>query len=447
MPRPIVGRMLASWYDACKLCICATVQLCSHKDKSYSHNSDRRGSADRRHSWRRELDQANTFITSMQRFEKYQELARYMGWSPEDLERIRTIKPLVAPHFVDLIDDFYAEIERHPEASSVITGGTEQIARLKEKLRGWLDELLTGPYDFDYVERRWRVGKRHVEIGLSQIYTNAAISRLRRGLQRVLEAAWKDSYSELLACRNALNTLLDLDLAIVEDAYQTEYQRRQAVAERLATIGKVAGGIGHELRNPLSVIKTSIYYLLKADNASEEKRKAHLERIGRQVDVATQVITALNDFARLPQPVLEAVPVQSCLREAIELNPLPRVIEVDWDFPNENLAMYCDPAQLEIVFGNLIRNARDAMPDGGVLSLRACRDQDTAAIVVRDSGNGIPADVLPYIFEPLYTTKAKGIGLGLSISRDIVERHQGTITVTSQPHLGTTVTLRLPAAP
>jgi two-component system sensor kinase FixL len=139
--------------------------------------------------------------------------------------------------------------------------------------------------------------------------------------------------------------------------------------------------------------------------------------------------------------------VEACLREAVELNPLPQAIEVDWDLPAETLAMYCDQAQLQIVFGNLIRNARDAMPEGGVLRLHASRDRDAASIVVRDSGFGIAPDVLPYIFEPLYSTKAKGIGLGLSISRDIIARHNGTIAVSSEPHMGTTVTLRLPAAP
>ena len=92
----------------------------------------------------------------------------------------------------------------------------------------------------------------------------------------------------------SLNKLLDLDLAIIEDAYQTEFQRRQAVAERLATIGKVAGGVAHELRNPLNVVKTSVYYLLNAKNAPPEKIKTHLERIERQVGVADRVITALE---------------------------------------------------------------------------------------------------------------------------------------------------------
>ena len=382
----------------------------------------------------------------MQRFERYQELASYVGWTAEDAQRVVSVKPLLVPHFESLIDDFYAEIELHPDARKVITGGAAQTSRLKEKLHEWLHELLSGQYDREYVQRRWRVGQRHVEIGLNQIYTNAALSRLRRGLQRALEAAWQGTTSELLACRDALNMLLDLDLAIVEDAYQTEYHRRQASIERLAAIGKVAGGIGHELRNPLSVIKTSIYFLLKAENVSDEKRKSHLDRIGRQVDVADHVITALNDFARLPQPNLKEIHVESCLREAVELNPLPPSIRIDWNFPDPQLSLQGDPAQLSIVLGNLIRNARDAMPGGGVLRLQASRDCENAAIVVHDSGGGIPADVLPNIFEPLFTTKARGIGLGLSISHEIVARHQGTITIISEPDVGTLVTLRLPAA-
>src|SRR5438128_2627552 len=152
-------------------------------------------------------------------FRRYQELQQYVGWSAEDAQRVQSVAAALEHHLVPLIDDFYAEIERHPEARKVITGGQAQIERLKGTLRGWLHELLFGPYDREYVARRWRVGWRHVEIGLDQVYTNVALSRLRTGLSQALEECWQGDAQEVMRIRRSLNTLLDLDLAIIEDAY------------------------------------------------------------------------------------------------------------------------------------------------------------------------------------------------------------------------------------
>ncbi|RIK74680.1 MAG: hypothetical protein DCC67_16290 [Planctomycetota bacterium] len=185
-------------------------------------------------------------------FARYQQLQSYVGWTDEDARRVQSLEPLVRPHFAALIDDFYAEIERHPDARRVITGGEEQISRLKQTLHAWLAELFSGRYDRQYVERRWRVGLRHVEIGLDQVYTNAALSRLRSGLLTVIEESRPELCIETLVVRRSLNILMDLDLALIEDAYQTEYRRRQRAADRLAAIGEMAGGIAHELRKPLN---------------------------------------------------------------------------------------------------------------------------------------------------------------------------------------------------
>lgn len=379
-------------------------------------------------------------------FERYQELQRYVGWTDLDAARVKEAGHILGSEFAILIDDFYDEIKQHPAALKVITGGEEQILRLKGSLRKWLEELFSGTYDQAYVGRRWRVGYRHVEIGLDQVFTNAALSRLRRGLLHALEARWQGAPDALPACRVSLNSLIDLDLAIIEDAYQTEYQRRHLAAERLATIGKVAGGIAHELRNPLNVVKTSVYFLLNAKNASPEKKQTHLERIERQVGMADGVITALNDFARLPAPQLLPVEIEPCLHEVLELTHLPAIIQVELSFPTANLILLGDRSQLSIVFSNLIRNARDAMPHGGTLRVGAAQDGGMIAVTIQDSGHGIPREQLAQIFEPLFSTKAKGIGLGLSISRDIVDRHHGKLSVASEPGVGTTFIVHLPAA-
>ena len=380
-------------------------------------------------------------------FRRYQELQQYVGWTDQDAVRVQSVAALLEGRFTPLIDDFYAEIERHPEARKVITGGAAQIERLKGTLRAWLRELMFGPYDRDYVARRWRVGWRHVEIGLDQVFTNVALSRLRKGLIHALEEFWQGDPHAALAIRRSLNTLLDLDLAIIEDAYQTEYLARQQRSERLAAIGQVAGGIAHELRNPLNVVKTSIYYLMNARNATPAKTAEHLQRIERHVVVADGVITALSNFAKLPLPNLQPFALDQCLREVLELNPVPENIDVMIEAPASLPPALGDKDQIRIVFGNLVRNGREAMPQGGRLTMNARHVGEHTEIEVTDTGVGIPQENLARITEPLFSTKARGLGLGLAIVRAILDKNRGSLSVTSTVGRGTAFTVRLLAAP
>ncbi|MBV8316973.1 MAG: hypothetical protein JOZ53_18700 [Planctomycetaceae bacterium] len=379
--------------------------------------------------------------------DRYRELQSYVGWGDEDVRRIVAAAPLLEPHLPALIDDFYAEIERHPETRRVITGGPEQIERLKGTLLGWVRELIGGRYDDDYVDRRWRVGWRHVEIGLDQVYTNVALSRLRTGLSRALHETWQEDGRRLRETVRSLNKLLDLDLAIIEDAYQAEYTSRLQQTERLATLGQVAGGVAHELRNPLNVVKTSVYYLLNARNPTPEKRAEHLKRIERHVELADNAITALSRFAKMPVPNLCPIRLATCVREVLEMNPSHGGVEVEVDIPAGLSPVLADVDQLRIVFGNLIRNAFDAMPSGGRLVIEARQADGAVEVAIRDSGTGIPPESLSRIMEPLYSTKARGLGLGLAIARSILEKNQGSLRVTSQVGHGSTFTVRLTPAP
>ena len=383
-----------------------------------------------------------------QRYRRYQELQQYVGWTDDDARRVRSVAALLEPHFPRLIDDFYAEIERHPDARRVITGGADQIQRLKGTLLGWLRELFAGTYDREYVARRWRFGWRHVEIGLEQVYTNVALSRLRRGLLLALEEHGPQEVAEFTAVRASLNTLLDLDLAIIEDAYAEEYTARLQRTERLATIGQVAGGIAHELRNPLNVVKTSVYYLLNARTPNPAKTAEHLQRIERHVLAADGVITALSDFARMPLPNLRPLSLAECAREVLDITTLPDNIRVTVEVPPGLPRALADAGQLRIVLGNLIRNAREAMPAGGQLTLRAGVPADGhVELAVADTGVGITPENLARVLEPLFSTKARGLGLGLAIAKAILEKNQGTLSVASELGRGSTFTIRLAAAP
>jgi len=168
---------------------------------------------------------------SLEFYERYKDLQAYVGWDDEDAARIKSVAPMVEANMGALIEDFYAEIQRHPEAARVITGGQAQIARLKASLRAWLSESLQGRSDVDYVVRRWNIGLRHAEIGLNPAYTSAAMSRLRNGLVEILSAANLHSATEFRQLVQSFNKLLDLDLAVIQDAYQAEYLRREKLAE------------------------------------------------------------------------------------------------------------------------------------------------------------------------------------------------------------------------
>jgi two-component system, LuxR family, sensor kinase FixL len=163
---------------------------------------------------------------------RYRTMQRYLGWNEDDARQVAALGPLVAPHADSLISDFYAEIRRHPEAMQVITGGSEQMARLSRSLHAWLAELLAGPHDEAYMARRWKVGHRHVEIGLAQRYASLALARLRAGIVQSVEREWQGDVPTLGAAIRSLHKLLDLEHALIQDAYEFEYVRRERQLER-----------------------------------------------------------------------------------------------------------------------------------------------------------------------------------------------------------------------
>src|SRR4029079_17580039 len=195
------------------------------------------------------------------------------------------LRPLAAQDFGWIVDDFYAAIEAHPGARAAITGGDAQITRLKQTLIAWMDTLLLGPHDEAYYERRARIGRVHVRIGLPQGYMFAAMNRIRVHLLDVLRNKVPDP-ERVAVIAKALHQIMDLELAIMLETYREDLVAKNRNAERLATIGQFAASIGHELRNPLGVIESSLYLVrqhLGPEGASEPKVAKHLERIGSEV--------------------------------------------------------------------------------------------------------------------------------------------------------------------
>ncbi|MFZ0283608.1 MAG: ATP-binding protein [Terriglobales bacterium] len=228
--------------------------------------------------------------------------------------------------------------------------------------------------------------------------------------------------------------------------------------EKMASIGKMAAVVAHEVNNPLSGILTYAKLLRKwvgSGQAEREKREEAMECLdliaaeSRRCGELVKNLLVLSRTAPINvQPTdLDAV-INRCLllvRHQLELNAIQLQLQLADDLPR----VPCDPAQMEQVFLALIMNAIDAMPRGGNLWIETRWGKDEAGVKVqiRDDGTGIAPDVLPQIFEPFMTTKenGRGVGLGLAITRGIVEQHNGRIEVASELGRGTTFTVTLPA--
>jgi PAS domain S-box-containing protein len=266
------------------------------------------------------------------------------------------------------------------------------------------------------------------------------------------------SWTDISASKKAEESLRDynlrLEVAVEERTHQLQDTQEQLVRqEKLAVLGQLAGGVGHELRNPLSVINNSVYYLKLVQPDAEEKVRQHLAMIEQEVHTAEKIISDLLDFARIKSVDREPTSVPELVQNVLTRYPVSASIQVTVDLPPHLPQVFADPRQVEQVLGNLVVNACQAMvstssttgvPKGSRLTLTATRKEKMVAIAVQDTGVGIPPENMAKLFEPLFTTKAKGIGLGLAVSRKLAEANEGRIEVESEPGKGSTFTLYLP---
>jgi two-component system, NtrC family, sensor kinase len=227
--------------------------------------------------------------------------------------------------------------------------------------------------------------------------------------------------------------------------------------EKMASVGKMAAVVAHEVNNPLSGILTYAKLLrkwLETGQAGGEKRDEALqclELIANESRRCGELIKNLLSLSRTAPMNLQTSDLHDVIERCLLLvRHQLDLVGIEWqlDMADDMPLVQCDPAQIEQVLLALIMNAIDAMPRGGTLwlSTRFDQDADEFAITVRDDGSGIPQEILPQIFEPFMTTKesGRGVGLGLAISRGIVERHGGRIQVESELGRGTSFTISLP---
>jgi signal transduction histidine kinase len=235
---------------------------------------------------------------------------------------------------------------------------------------------------------------------------------------------------------------------------QRDRLRRIYRAERLAAAGQLAAGVAHEIRNPLTAIRSTVQYVVQ-DYAEGSPKRALLQELLAEVDRIDRTVNGLLSLTRAKEFVPEPVDVLDVLEQSIVLvnaQAQRQGVRTERQHVSQEMRVVGDTSELKQVFLNLLLNALQAMPEGGLL--RSCVEEWRSGmgapsgrwvqIRISDSGVGIPADQIDKIFDPFFTTKREGTGLGLSVCHSIIHRHEGEIDVQSEVGKGTTVSVRLP---
>lgn len=239
----------------------------------------------------------------------------------------------------------------------------------------------------------------------------------------------------------------------LEDEVSSRTQALEALqdklirSERLSAVGEMASGVGHELRNPLNVMRNCIYLLKMSlnGNATPDINET-IQTLDKNIDVSNKIVTDLLDFTRIQKSVPQTTDLNDIIRSALATLSIPDGIIIQQHYAPA-VPLYADGSQVSRVFINILTNGVQAMKDGrGTLTIFTGSENGQARARIEDTGCGIPEESLPRIFEPLFTTKPKGIGLGLAITRQLVEQNQGTIRVESKAGEGTAITVYFPEA-
>lgn len=261
----------------------------------------------------------------------------------------------------------------------------------------------------------------------------------------------KEKNRELEALNEELENRVKERTADLEAANKElrETQEHLIRSERLAAIGQLAGGVGHELRNPLGAIKNAAYYVkgkvAKSELGQKEPRVMQfLDIMDEEINSSTKIINDLLGFSRVGRPSVSPTRIERVIEDALSRTPIPENIGLTKKLDTELPEVEVDPDQIQQVLVNVVTNAVQAMPEGGKLTIGAREKERFLEVEIADTGGGIPEEVMDKIFDPLFTTRAKGIGLGLALCKSIIERHGGYIEVKSEAEKGATFTIQLP---
>lgn len=360
------------------------------------------------------------------------------------LERVRTDLPAIADSYIELVANA-------PDAASNVDT-PEQVTRMRERVVEWLETGLRGPHDHAFYAGRLHVGARHITEAWPQHRTVTFVHVVRMAYHRRIAALYPPA--EAWALLDSVNRLLDLELAFLVRHYQLSHRAslsersREERDERLISLQTLTAGLAHEIRNPLNAAK------LQLELAERRLRRAEVEeRLLTPVELAQAELDRLTirlaDFLTFAQPVrlnpLSHDVVKLIAAVCDEQRPAAEGRGATLRFvpARATLMASVDGPKLTQVAGHLIRNAIEVVQSGGEVVVELTTTDNSIELGVHDSGQGIPAAVQARIFEPFFSTKEGGTGLGMSIVHSLVALHGGAIHLDTGPQ-GTRFGVSLP---
>lgn len=280
------------------------------------------------------------------------------------------------------------------------------------------------------------------EIGLLA----SRFNQMTKGLKQLMD----EKEGVMIELKDLNKKLSSINDELVQRNEQLKDTQEQLIrTEKLAAVGTLASGVSHELRNPLSAIKNAVFLLKRKLSRKvmpdiDEKIIQFLDIMDKEIDRSTRIINDLLGFTRISKPTRIRSDIRIVINEALSRLKIAENIKLSKDLQSDLPMVTIDANQIGQVLINLIENAYQAMTDGGELQISTRKSKVFVEIEIADSGCGIPEKVIKKIFDPLYTTKPKGIGMGLAVCHGIIDKHNGTIEVKSREGKGTNMIVKLP---
>jgi signal transduction histidine kinase len=404
----------------------------------------------------------------------------FLGLTAEDRDALRELRPILEKNAEGFVGAFYRHLLSF-EPTRRLLRDPEVRDRLLEKQRGYLLSLGNPTLDERYIRDRIEIGRAHVRVGLGMRWYLGSYALYLSLLGPMLREAYDREPERAERALSALTKLLLLDAQLAVEAYvatreeqleelnrelaaaarelETDYRRRGTelrettqrarAAEELASVANIVAGLAHEIGTPMGVIRGHAELL--DSSVRDERGRWRLQTIREQIDRISNIMRTLLNIARPHAPERMLLDLRRVLDDTLAFlgeRFKRRGIAVERRMV-ESAPLYGDGEKLQQLFLNLFLNAADAMPDGGTLSVDLNRG-DTGRLRVRvaDTGAGMTPDAVRRIFEPFYTSKpaGQGSGLGLTVAREIVHNHDGSIEVSSEVGQGTEFRIEFPAA-